>query len=755
MADTTFIRTDMPPSLGGLFPPFILRDVPFSWAPSIINLAAPVTLTISGPALPSGLSFNAATGTISGTPVVVGTANGITITATDFYGRTANIIFNIFVSADVPAPGPGEQIINGILVRADVPAVPALPGSYANTIYVDFDAATDGPGTSASPRNKWIASASDPAIAAGTRLLCKGTLTAQKVYGSGSWDSLGGNTEFLARFGRGGTEAAPVYVVGNDPDWGTATFDGAYDISTSAAANQADAMGSSHWANLVVGTLTRHTGHNTEYTMGCFFGPDRLAGRMSCYPSYDDENWLDYRNFLPMGGYEDIFWYPGINPASIDFLEAATLARPRLNIGTSSHLPPADSAALRAACDAEQTPILQMRASPNTWLTMPCTRCDADGTPDASGDYLIANEAGHMSQQVKSSGTPWYPAAYYLVGVMNLAAHVDRKGRFAMRLDGEATSKVVAWPRDDGGSPLGLARASGFGGLGLTAGADDSWIYGFRFKGFLPRYPASKVYGVAISATTTMTRVRIDSNHIGSHIGIGIRSTPQMYMIYMRNDCIVRRNFLDENCMSRSMEFGSNTRLLVEQNHCFKAAGDGIAFFGGGHAVQTTIRNNLVVGRADIHGNAISFYMRGYGARITGNVTRGSDRAFTTQGSDHDEATYGTAYVFLENNSFMLSPDSVAPQHAFWANGDNVRNILLRNNFCGANLNYDNNAVMVKTGSISETQMYVYGNTFVGPLTEAIAARPGNTKIARGTPEAAAAITAHLTDTPSVPVGPA
>lgn len=61
---------------------------------------APYSYSVYAGALPSGISLNASSGAVSGTPTALGTFSGIIIRATDVQGRTANLAsFTITVSA--------------------------------------------------------------------------------------------------------------------------------------------------------------------------------------------------------------------------------------------------------------------------------------------------------------------------------------------------------------------------------------------------------------------------------------------------------------------------------------------------------------------------------------------------------------------------------------------------------------------------------------------------------------------------------
>lgn len=75
-----------------------------SQTPTPSGGTAPYTYGVS-PALPSGLSLNASTGVLSGTPGAAQTSSGYTITATDSLGATASQIISITVSTPLSLTG--------------------------------------------------------------------------------------------------------------------------------------------------------------------------------------------------------------------------------------------------------------------------------------------------------------------------------------------------------------------------------------------------------------------------------------------------------------------------------------------------------------------------------------------------------------------------------------------------------------------------------------------------------------------------
>lgn len=65
---------------------------------TVTNLIGPPTFAVTSGALPAGMTLNATTGAISGTPTVAG-SNSFTITATDAYGNTGSAAYTLTVSA--------------------------------------------------------------------------------------------------------------------------------------------------------------------------------------------------------------------------------------------------------------------------------------------------------------------------------------------------------------------------------------------------------------------------------------------------------------------------------------------------------------------------------------------------------------------------------------------------------------------------------------------------------------------------------
>ncbi|MBJ7410839.1 MAG: putative Ig domain-containing protein [Phenylobacterium sp.] len=79
-------------------PPAANVGIAYTFAPTSAGGHTPKTYALTG-TLPPGLSFNTATGAITGTPLSTGTASGLNITVTDADGLTASLgTFSLTVS---------------------------------------------------------------------------------------------------------------------------------------------------------------------------------------------------------------------------------------------------------------------------------------------------------------------------------------------------------------------------------------------------------------------------------------------------------------------------------------------------------------------------------------------------------------------------------------------------------------------------------------------------------------------------------
>lgn len=91
-------------TLSGSYPANVTRGNPYSFTPSAAGGWAPYTFAISAGALPPGLTLNASTGLISGTPTTQG-AYSATLRVTDADGSQATMAVNINVAGDLVMTG--------------------------------------------------------------------------------------------------------------------------------------------------------------------------------------------------------------------------------------------------------------------------------------------------------------------------------------------------------------------------------------------------------------------------------------------------------------------------------------------------------------------------------------------------------------------------------------------------------------------------------------------------------------------------
>ncbi len=97
---------------------------PYSQTVSAVGGTAPYTFTVSSGALPNGLTLNATTGVISGTPTAAGTFN-FTITATDTNGCPGSRAYSIVI----PLPGCPVITVNPATLPPGVIGIP-----YSQTV---------------------------------------------------------------------------------------------------------------------------------------------------------------------------------------------------------------------------------------------------------------------------------------------------------------------------------------------------------------------------------------------------------------------------------------------------------------------------------------------------------------------------------------------------------------------------------------------------------------------------------------------
>jgi len=118
------------PSVAGFrligVPPTAVYGVAYSWTPETVNGTAPFTYSILSGSLPTGLSLNASTGNVSGTPTpTLAVPVTFTIRVTDALSATADLGVYLVVTPGLPAaPGTGDWTI--------VP-VAAEPGKFIIT----------------------------------------------------------------------------------------------------------------------------------------------------------------------------------------------------------------------------------------------------------------------------------------------------------------------------------------------------------------------------------------------------------------------------------------------------------------------------------------------------------------------------------------------------------------------------------------------------------------------------------------------
>lgn len=76
----------------------------YSFTPSVANGSGTKTFTLSSGTLLGGLSFNTATGAITGTPTVAGTMSGLIVTVTDSTGSASTTATSVVIASSSAAP---------------------------------------------------------------------------------------------------------------------------------------------------------------------------------------------------------------------------------------------------------------------------------------------------------------------------------------------------------------------------------------------------------------------------------------------------------------------------------------------------------------------------------------------------------------------------------------------------------------------------------------------------------------------------
>jgi hypothetical protein len=92
--------------------------------------APPYTFALSGGALPTGLTFNTATGALGGTPVISQTATTYTVTATDALNATSSQTFTLTVN---------DAVVAGIKINVSAAATATVNGTQQLAIPLELD----------------------------------------------------------------------------------------------------------------------------------------------------------------------------------------------------------------------------------------------------------------------------------------------------------------------------------------------------------------------------------------------------------------------------------------------------------------------------------------------------------------------------------------------------------------------------------------------------------------------------------------
>lgn len=716
MTAFTLERSDLPLQFLGQLPPQIKVNEPFSWEPEIINAVGSTQVAVIVGSPPAWMIPDPSTGAISGTPTVLEAITGVVLEVVDSRGRRATLQISTTVVLEP----------EDVTVRPKVDTGPVFP-AYSSTIYVDHDAAVNGNGTEQSPYNIWRGSSTTHTdVVPGTRVLHRGRFV--------TWAAGDGNRLLLRR---GGTSAAPVLHVGNDPAWGQCIIDGAADIATTACASQAEARGAVDWQNLVHGTLTEHLDPQ-DFRHTLYAGPDREAMRCSVFPDHSDLDWLNYELFLTFDSWLDLFWHPGVNEQAPTFVSGTSRGRFRLSpVAGDSPERAAQRAALASMLTPDQFPIIVQRVRPNVWRTCLAYRGDADGTANPVGEWLLF-DATPYDAYVGDEDNYYDPARFALnrFAVCNLSQMVNRPGRFAFRPE-PADPWVVAWPPAPG---VTLARSRGHEGPQFYA--DHVWVHGFKSGGLAPSATTNAGRGSVFVTTTARSGIRIQYCTFGVHMGLDSRASPVLNLGGFQTDMVIRRNSFSATAMCRAIQLGSGFGCVIERNLMDGVGGSNIGIIGI-HVANMSIQDNFLRNTLDIHGNSITLYANFYGLRVTGNVAVNTNRGLTMEEGYkvkdiYLEDTYGQAYAYIADNILISEATREGSQYGARIQGRAKNVILEGNTFGGENgfsfstseqnsdLVANNNVILGLTYSDPQNRLVAgVGNAIYDHLTE-----PGATLLA-------------------------
>lgn len=503
------------------------------------------------------------------------------------------------------------------------------------TIYVSLGDAVDGDGTAESPRNEM------PGLDAGDTTVLPGT----NIIWRGVWNSTTGNFGQLLR---AGTASKPVVYIGNDPDWGEGIIDGSVQLSPVACTSESDAFGNLDWPSLRRSDITGIGGNTAQDYLHCAYaGEDRSPRYFSGYPQLSNDDCFDYLQFAQPQSWADVIWRPGQpDPDELaDFV--ADESRPRIHLPSANTAMGLDPGTLEDAIDENALPILKMRISANKWYTAIVERCDADGTPNAAGDYItpISGEAA-----LEAGNAAYTSPGEYAYRIFNLAKAIDRPNQYAMNpVDGW----LLDWP-NSGSETLYRAR----GNSGLRIGANYIWVHGGKICGMsrtltvTPPTGASNGDSIDVAPAVDSSTIRVQRIHFSGFGSIGRPDNPPAY-----DECghaaryyNTYENSLNGNTLAVPDGSGADIRF----NRVFNNAG-GIRVIGN-HVTDVTISGNFVEDVNDIHGNGITLYANKYNVEVSGNLIKNVGRPIVSEaGTIYDEVTYGTASCVIKDNWVQAS----------------------------------------------------------------------------------------------------